>query len=230
MQLGRARSPNPPASPMSPSLSSPGRTGRRNSRRRGSTDSLRLAASSLKQNIAAKLVEKIPAEMTQGLGTKGAPKKPALSSSSDETLPAMSAPHHCRDSGLVEVAVIHAPELAGQLEQPDVVAPSVLRSPQLTTSAGWWDHLGVAMGMTVNHPTRGYGTVVAISPDDDSRVHVQFLVKSEGLHRYHEISWHKFFYRRATSPKQLGPVPLPTLRCETSLPSELPPDAEELKW
>ena len=251
MQLGRARSPNPPASPMSPSLSSPGRTGRRNSRRRGSTDSLRLAASSLKQNIAAKLVEKIPAETTQGLGTKGAPKKPALSSSSDETLPAMSAPHHhCRDSGLVEVAVIHAPELAGQLEQPNVVAPSVLRSPQLTTSAGWWDHLGVAMGMTVNHPTRGFGTVVAISPDDDSRVHVQFLVKSEGLHRYHEISWHKFFYRRATSPKQLGPVPLPTLRCETSLPSELPaaappqqgradevtrrrshqPDAEELKW
>ena len=61
----------------------------------------------------------------------------------------------------------------------------------------WWMVRGIAIGDPVTHPRRGEGVVVAINPDDDGRIHVQFSVAGSGsesesrVHRYRQASWHK---------------------------------------
>ena len=61
---------------------------------------------------------------------------------------------------------------------------------QSTVPEGWWTSRGVLLGGLVQHPRRGAGTVVAISPEDDDRVHIKFL-RGGDLHRYYEHSWGK---------------------------------------
>lgn len=60
----------------------------------------------------------------------------------------------------------------------------------------WWEAEGLAIGVSVTHPTRGHGIVVDVTqPSDDevneTRVHVQFDIAKEKLHRYNQTSWMK---------------------------------------
>ena len=61
-----------------------------------------------------------------------------------------------------------------------------------TTPERWWTEERVHVGANVTHPTRGRGKVIAISPDQDQRVHVEFAVLGD-VHRYNYASWGKFF-------------------------------------
>ena len=61
--------------------------------------------------------------------------------------------------------------------------------------AGWWTARGIVVNSVWRHSKRGVGTVVAISPDGDARVHVEFAGVDPGrvqVHRYYAKSWGKF--------------------------------------
>ena len=60
---------------------------------------------------------------------------------------------------------------------------------RLEAESGWWTSRGIVAGMKVQHSKRGAGVVVAISPDNDGRVHVEF--KGGDVHKYREPSWAK---------------------------------------
>ena len=64
----------------------------------------------------------------------------------------------------------------------------------LSLTHDWWTARRITLGSLWEHPKRGVGTIVALSPNDDSRVHVEF-VRSDGtgvdIHRYYFKSWHK---------------------------------------
>jgi len=68
----------------------------------------------------------------------------------------------------------------------------VLRELQQATGGlfGWWTSSGIARGDAVVHPNRGPGVVVAVSPENDEKVHIEFASSSE-VHRYGEESWGK---------------------------------------
>ena len=67
----------------------------------------------------------------------------------------------------------------------------------------WWTAAHVRVGTLVVHPKRGNGTVVALSPDGDGRVHVRF--RADGAtHRYAERSWLKFFSMHDLFKEALG--------------------------
>ena len=60
------------------------------------------------------------------------------------------------------------------------------------TSNAWWTRRwngGVVVGALVRHIKRGVGTIVAVSPEDDGRVHIEF--ETGETHRYAEQSWAK---------------------------------------
>ena len=63
--------------------------------------------------------------------------------------------------------------------------------PTLLTPEPWWAEERVQVGANVMHPTRGRGKVIAVSPDDDQRVHVEFAVLGD-VHRYDHASWSIF--------------------------------------
>ena len=65
------------------------------------------------------------------------------------------------------------------------------RKQALVDAKAWWKREGIARGDAASHPSRGAGLVVAINPDDDGLVHVEFAL-SGAVHRYKESSWAKF--------------------------------------
>ena len=75
----------------------------------------------------------------------------------------------------------------------DSASPQVsLLSPHSREEMSWWRRQDVTVGEIVVHSKRGRGWVIAISPDDDGRIHVAFTVNGEpDIHRYNEHSWWK---------------------------------------
>ena len=67
----------------------------------------------------------------------------------------------------------------------------------LDSNIDWWNKYGIVVGDFMAHPSRGEGTIVAISPDGDARVHVEFA--SGEVHRYALASWGKI--RSATQAR-----------------------------
>ena len=62
---------------------------------------------------------------------------------------------------------------------------------------------GIAIGDVATHPKRGAGVVVAINPENDGRIHIEFenTVTSEvEVHRYKQSSWHKFKHVNRNGP------------------------------
>ena len=60
------------------------------------------------------------------------------------------------------------------------------------TSSAWWTRRwngGVAVGVKIEHCKLGAGVIVAVSPNDNGRVHIEF--ESGDLHRYNEQSFAK---------------------------------------
>ena len=57
------------------------------------------------------------------------------------------------------------------------------------TPLGWWTQEGIVTGDVAMHPSRGYGTVVEISPRGDNRIHVRYATGR--IHKYYETSWLK---------------------------------------
>jgi hypothetical protein len=55
----------------------------------------------------------------------------------------------------------------------------------------WWLSRGIARGDAVKHPSRGEGSVVAINPEGDGLVHVEFK-ELGSVHRYKQDTWDKF--------------------------------------
>ena len=67
----------------------------------------------------------------------------------------------------------------------------------------WWTDVHVRVGTSVMHPKRGNGTVEALSPGGDGRVHVRFKA-DDSVHRYAEKSWLKFFSMHDLFTEALG--------------------------
>jgi len=65
-----------------------------------------------------------------------------------------------------------------------------LEDAEKETANAWWNLEVLSEGDGVQHPLRGRGRIVAISPDDDQKVHVEFA--SGEVHAYVEKSWSKF--------------------------------------
>ena len=63
-------------------------------------------------------------------------------------------------------------------------------SVAVDSTSMWWVKLGVALGDKVKDAKRGNGAVVAINPDNDGLVHIEFS-KNGAVHRYAEVSWDK---------------------------------------
>jgi hypothetical protein len=64
------------------------------------------------------------------------------------------------------------------------------RMMDILRRAQWWSDSGIALGDSVAHATHGSGVVVAISPDDDGKVHVEFSGSFES-YSYAEKSWNE---------------------------------------
>ena len=73
------------------------------------------------------------------------------------------------------------------------------------TLNSWWTRRwngGVVIGAKVSHRKRGTGTITAISPEDDRRVHVTF--DNGDVHRYAEQSWTKLSRVRSEKMEKMN--------------------------
>ena len=70
-----------------------------------------------------------------------------------------------------------------------------VKIPDRSNPLAWWTLQGVARGDAVVHLLHGDGTIVAINPDEDGRVHVEFDT-SGAVHRYNEGSWAKLAHTK----------------------------------
>jgi hypothetical protein len=192
----------------------------------------------------AQVVERHFGEATFGKGSRGGTRRPTLipgrvrrvalglDTAQDEEDVALSreewqakAQSELVAKGFFEGDVYGEEVAAARKKKEEKAEEEEKKRAAKQNKIGWWTRrwgASIKEGTQVRHIKRGLGRVVAISPDNDDRVHVKFV--SGEKHRYYEKSWAKFRVILDDSGKESGPSagPLPPApRTSNSSPSLL---------